>query len=293
MRILVLLALIATPALSDTLLATSHITAVTIYPQGAQVTRQIDITAAPGPHDILITDLPATLDPSLIRLSSPDARIGAFALRTDRLPPHAIPETSAQTAAKASVKQAEAALRIAEAKVAGINAEVEAQQAQITFLTAIKLDAAGSTADSLSAVSTMIGTEVLTARLAALAAQDNLPAANEVVTTATETLTKAQSALDALATADPDYAALSVTLTTTGPAHLTLTHFVENAAWAPVYDMKLDRKAPSLTIDRGVLVSQSSGEDWSGVDLTLSTAQPLDQSEPSTLDPLSRPQKHR
>ena len=285
MRSLALLALLATPAHADTTLATSHITAVTIYPYGAQVTRQIEITAPAGNHDILITDLPAAIDPSLIRLSSTDATIGTFALRTDRLPPRATPETPAQTAAKSAVKQAEAALRSAEAKIASINAEVEAQQAQITFLTGIKLDGAGSTADSLSAISTMIGTEVLTARLAALAAQGGLPAANDAVTKAQETLTKAQAALDALATADADYAALSVTLTTSGPAHLTLTHFVEDAAWAPVYDMTLDRLVPRLTIDRGVLVSQASGEDWSGVDLTLSTARPSDQSEPSTLYP--------
>ena len=153
------------------------------------------------------------------------------------------------------------------------------------FLTGIKLDGAGASADTLSAISTMIGTEVLTARLAALAAQTALPAANDAVTTAQEALTKAQAALDALATNAADYAALSVTITTTGPAHLTVSHFVEDAAWAPVYDMTLDRKAPSLTLDRGVLVSQSSGEDWSGVDLTLSTARPSDQSEPATLYP--------
>ena len=36
----------------------------------------------------------------------------------------------------------------------------------------------------------------------------------------------------------------------------------------------LTRKDPSLTIGRGVLVSQYSGEDCAGVNLILSTAQP-------------------
>jgi Domain of unknown function (DUF4139) len=53
-----------------------------------------------------------------------------------------------------------------------------------------------------------------------------------------------------------------------------------------VYDMRLTWQGePSLTVARGVLVSQSSGEDWAGVDLTLSTAQPSQQSEPTPLWP--------
>jgi hypothetical protein len=64
--------------LADTVLATSHITAVTIYPQGAQVTREVTFTAPPGAHDLLITDLPAEIEPALIALQSTDATLGAL-----------------------------------------------------------------------------------------------------------------------------------------------------------------------------------------------------------------------
>lgn len=54
---------------------------------------------------------------------------------------------------------------------------------------------------------------------------------------------------------------------------------------SPVYDISLDRNIPKLTVDRGILVSQATGEDWSAIDMTLSTAKPGTQSEPSILYP--------
>ncbi len=286
MRALAILAFLPAPALADTVLATSHITAVTVYPMGAQVTREVTFTAPPGPHDLLITDLPADTEPSLIRLVSPDATLGAFALRTDRLPPRAAPTSPARDAAKAALQAAQADLAKAQAAVDSINAAVEAQQAQITFLTGLKLDTGGATAESLTAIADMIQSKVLSARQAALQAQSGLPAATEGVTTATEAVANAQAALDALPQPDADYAALSVAVTSTADTgHLTVTHFIADASWAPVYDVALDRKASRLTVDRGVLVSQYSGEDWTGVDLTLSTAQPATQAEPSGLYP--------
>lgn len=50
-------------AFADQILATSHITAVTIYPIGAQITREVSFTAPAGPHELLITDLPAETQP--------------------------------------------------------------------------------------------------------------------------------------------------------------------------------------------------------------------------------------
>ncbi len=64
-----LLASTALPALADTLPATSRITAVTVYPEGARLTRQVTFNApTPGAHDLLITDLPADSDPGLIQI---------------------------------------------------------------------------------------------------------------------------------------------------------------------------------------------------------------------------------
>lgn len=287
MRVLVCFALLFPgAAMADTILATSQVTAVTIYPQGAMITRQVTFTAPAGRHEVLVSDMPGSAEPQLLRVTSGDTELGPFTLREGRLPPRVDPKSPEMMAAEDAVKVARVALHGAQGRVAGIRAEVEAQQAQIAFLTGVRIDGTGATADSLSAVSQMIGTEVLTARLAALAAETGLPTAEEAVTQAQKDLDRAQAALEAVSQSDDDYVALAVTVTSKGgEGHLVVTHSVYDAGWMPIYDMALDRKGGVVTVDRGVLVSQYSGEDWTGVDLTLSTARPSEQSEPTRLQP--------
>ena len=280
------LLLTTAPLWAETIQASSRITTVTIYPMGAEVTREVTFTAAAGAHDLVITDLPLETEATLLRLASTDTALGAFALRSDRLAPADLPETEATKAAKATVKEARATLNAAQAALAQIHAKVEAQEARIALLSGLKLDAAGQSAESLMAISGMVASQVLEAREAAITAGADLPAATEAVTRAQEALTKAEAAEAALSQGAEDRAALTVAVTTTGgESHVTVKHFVSEAAWRPVYDLRLDRKAGTVELDRGLLVTQYAGEDWTGVDLTLSTAQPGQQAQASTLWP--------
>lgn len=289
MRRLVLLACLAAPAHADTLAATGHIAQVTVYDQGAQITRDVTFTAQPGRHQLVIADLPAQIDAGLIRLSgSPGVSIGAWSLRTDRLPlPDDVP-TPALAAARAAVDQAKATLHQAEAEIAAITARADAAEAQAAFLLATRAEGDALSPDALTALSQTVAGGVLAAKQAALAARADLPAAEQARDQAQKALDKAEVALTNLTPQAPDYAALSVTLTAeaAGEAHLTLTYAVTDAGWQPVYDLSLTRSGGDrLAIDRGLLVSQSTGEDWSQVALTLSTAQPDAQAAPSTLSP--------
>jgi uncharacterized protein (TIGR02231 family) len=274
------------PALADQIIATSQITAVTVYPQGAQVTRVVTFAAPKGAHDLLITDLPADTMPDLIRLSSPDAKLGAFALRTDRLPPREDAADPDLLAAKATVESAEKGVQTAQATLDALNARMEAADATAGFLRGVKPEGDAVTVDGVKALAAMIGTEVLTARQTALAAAADLPAAQKLLDKAQTSLTDAQDAEAALSQRDADYTSLTVAVDVAAPeSHVSITHFIPDASWQPVYDLMLTRKDPSLTVGRGVLVSQYSGEDWAGVNLTLSTAQPSAQATPSALWP--------
>lgn len=271
---------------ADTIPATSRITAVTIYPQGAEVTRDVTFTAPPGAHDLVITDLPLDTDPTLLRLTSPDAALGAFALRTDRIAPSAAPKSAAMIAAETEVETAEAARDGARAALAAIQARIEAQTARIGFLTGLRTETSGQTAESLTAIADMVAGKVLEAREAAIQAEAGLPGASKALTAAQEKLDAAIAARDALSQGARDRASLSLALTAQGgEAHVTLTHFVAEASWRPVYDLRLDRKAGRVALERGLLVTQYGGEDWEEVALTLSTAQPGQQAEASRLYP--------
>ncbi len=289
--IAVLLASTALPAFADTLPATSRITAVTVYPDGAKLTREVTFTApSAGAHELLVTDLPYDSDPGLIRLVASDGlQVGAFNLRADRLPPREDPLTEAQSTAREEVEVAQAAAQAAQLALEAITAKIEAAEAQVRFLSSFTGALPdGATPETIKAMAGMIGAETLAARQAALAAKAELPPGETALTKAQEGLAKAQTAYDALPSADLDYTALSVAVTAAGAgeATVTITQYVGNASWQPVYDLNLTRDGgDKLTFDRSVLVSQFTGEDWDGVALTLSSSRPAEQSAPSQLWP--------
>lgn len=286
-----LLATTALPALADTIAATSRITAVTVYPDGARLTREVTFTApSPGAHDLLVTDLPASSQPGLMQLA-PGAglRLGAFNLRSDRLPPRDEPLTPEQQAAKAEVERLEAAQVTAALALDAVQARVDAAEAQVRFLSSFTGALPdNATPESIRAMAAMIGAETLAARQEALTARADLFPARKALDAADEALAKAQAALDALPSADRHYAALSVALTadTAGDHSVTVTQYVSGAGWRPFYDLNLTRAGgAALTIDRSVLVTQYTGEDWAGVALTLSSSRPSEQAAPSVLWP--------
>ena len=286
-----LFATTALPACADTIAATSRITAVTVYPDGAKLTREVTFIApSSGAHELLITDLPMDSDPGLIRLATSDGlQAGAFNLRADRLPPREDPLTDDQQAAKAAIEAAEAASETTQLALEAVTAKVEAAEAQVRFLSSFTGALPdGATPETIKEMAGMIGTETLAARQTALAAKAELPPARKAVTEAQETLAKAQAAYDALPSADMDYTALAVAVTAAeaGEETVTITQYVGNASWQPVYDLNLTRKeGDKLTLNRSVLVTQYTGEDWDGVALTLSSSRPSEQAAPSQLWP--------
>jgi uncharacterized protein (TIGR02231 family) len=286
-----LLATTALPALADTIPATSRITAVTVYPDGAKLTREVTFTApVAGAHELLVTDLPADSQPGLIQIAPGDGlQLGAFNLRADRLPPREDPLTPEQTAAKAEVDRLTTARQEAVLAHDAVQARIDAAEAQVRFLSSFTGALPdGATPTDIKAMAEMIRVETLAARDAALLARRDLWPALQAVEDADEALAKAQAAYDALPSADMDYTALSVAVTAAGAGDqvVTITQYIGGASWRPFYDLNLTRKdGDALALGRSVLVTQYTGEDWSDVALTLSSSTPANQSSPSTLWP--------
>lgn len=70
-----------------------------------------------------------------------------------------------------------------------------------------------------------------------------------------------------------------------GHFELLLSYRVKNASWQPIYDLDVVSEARSLSLDYLAEVQQTTGEDWTGVALTLSTAKPSLGSLPPKLKP--------
>ncbi len=56
-----------------------------------------------------------------------------------------------------------------------------------------------------------------------------------------------------------------------GPVSVELSYLVASAGWAPAYQARADEAASKVTLQVGGEVRQQTGEDWRGVEVTLST----------------------
>ncbi len=67
---------------------------------------------------------------------------------------------------------------------------------------------------------------------------------------------------------------------------LSLSYLVGAVNWRPNYNMRAESGKSNVKVEYSALVNQMSGEDWSGVELTLSTASPALIARGATLMPL-------
>lgn len=281
---------LAAPSFADIFTADARVDTVTVYPGLATVTRQVTLDLPAGRHEIVVPGMPEGLSTDGLRLAaSAGAQVGAVNLAFDRLP--VTPDQSAPevVAARAEVERLEGVLRDRAAEITRIRLRVQAAEEQIAFLQSLSQTRAGealtaaSVAD-IQALAQMVGSEVLAAREAAFGAEQEARAAELARKDDLEALQEAQQALAALLAPEQDGAVLTFTLAVAEAGEVTVdVSSVEGFAnWSPVYDMRLTTgDAAALDIDRAVVISQQTGQDWTDVQLVLSTARPGEQTGPS------------
>ena len=67
---------------------------------------------------------------------------------------------------------------------------------------------------------------------------------------------------------------------------LDLTYVVDRAGWAPAYAIRAAADRSGTSIEYDAVLAQHSGEDWSDVRITLSTARPDASTEPAEVTPV-------
>nr|WP_309501367.1 DUF4139 domain-containing protein [uncultured Roseovarius sp.] len=286
------LALFPTALWAEDIPLDSDVSAVTLYPQGATITRKVPFTAPAGQHDLILTDMPLRTPLSSVRVRVDGAEMGGVTARNRFVPPRD-PETDAAIdAAEAEVERLQDALRDGQGKVREIRLEAEAAEARVAFL---KQVGEGENVASLDVAALrdllqLIGEETLAAKRAAHDALSRADAESRALSDLKEELQKAEAALAALVPEAEARALLSVAISGDAPMEgmMTVTYTVPDAAWRPVYDLRLDRATGTLTLERGAFVAQSTGENWRDVALRLSTVRPSEQTRPSDIWPQQR-----
>lgn len=270
----------------------SPVTHVTLYPEGGTVERVAIVALPQGEHEIILTDIPANVDLTTVRVTLDGARIGSLTMRQNYVPPRDA-DTPDIDAAEARIRDIEARLQAVRDDAAQARLAAGAAEAQIAFLTQLGSaeGIAGAGAENLRQITRMIGEEALAARQSAHAAQIEGRRIERAFEDLAKELKEAQAALDALVPEVEDRAYVSIKAGADAPTEATLkvSYLTDNAEWEPVYDLTLNRGTnPTVTLDRGAVVYQDTGENWENVTLTLSTVTPASNVEPGILLPQRR-----
>ncbi len=64
---------------------------------------------------------------------------------------------------------------------------------------------------------------------------------------------------------------------------LLFSYVVNNAGWSPLYEVRADSNASKINMNYFAAIKQSTGEDWTGVNVEISTAKPYSSKAPSDL----------
>jgi uncharacterized protein (TIGR02231 family) len=263
---LVLVSVATAPAWAADLDATSNIDTVTVYPDGASVTRIITLDLPSGDTTLVARDFPLTLDGSSLRVegeAGAQLTIGAIDARPPRAAsPVNLPQldkdietlrddrADLQGAIDAATARRKFALRFAEASPAGIGDKGEARpiaEWRTAFTTV---------ADEVAAADTAVRD----------ASRKQREIDRQIAQLEADRTAKPPARLEVRI----DVAAAAATKAT-----LRVTYAVRNARWIPLYDARLDTGArdrkPQIELVRRAEVTQSTGEDWSNVALGVST----------------------
>lgn len=271
----------ALPAFAADVQTDSRITAVTVYADRAAVTRTASVELPAGASTVVLTGLPESLFPDSLRAEGEtqgDVVLGAIENKI---------VSSAELAAPRE--------RELNDKLQGLNdqrallaADQQALQSKQQFLTTLTQQGSLRARENIAAIDLKPEQWSGAAETVGKNLADTLRAlAGKAVELRQidEQVAAVQTELSHLQTGARNAYQVKVPLESHGVTRLTLriTYQVPNAFWAPIYDARLDTSNGKLALTQFGNVRQQTGEDWSDVKLTLSTAQPARN---ATLPPL-------
>jgi uncharacterized protein (TIGR02231 family) len=259
-------ALTAPPIHAANLDATSTVDAVTVYPDGASVTRVISLDLPAGETTAIAKDFPLGLDASSLRVEG-EAGAKLVIGTVDAKPPRAAPavnlpeidkriealqdqRTDLDGAIAAAAARRKFAERFAEASPAGLGEKGEARPI------AEWRNAFAAVAEEVAQADSAVRD----------AKRKQREIDREIAQLQADRDSKPPSRMEVQ---------IELSSVAATKASLRVTYAVRNARWVPMYDARLDTstrdRKPVLELVRRAEIQQNTGEDWSDVALSVST----------------------
>jgi len=280
---LVVIVLATSVAFADAQTTTGTISKVTVYRGQALVTRTIDVDLPAGTSELIVTGLPAKIVPeSLYAQTSGDIKVLSVRFR----------ERAVREDTREEVKQLDALIEDVKNKLKYAESEHKLFVLQWEMFEKLKdftITAAKSDLnrgllvfEPIESLTGLIEEKGLEYHKHNMELEDKIAQLKKEL----ELLDRKRKELDAGRSRTEREAVVFVNNETKKKATIELSYLVDGANWTPQYNLRANPKKSNVLIEYNAVVNQTSGEDWSGVALSLSTAEPTMVSAPPVLDPM-------
>jgi hypothetical protein len=265
--------------------AASRIVQVTVYPNSALVTREVDVPAGTGVVELVVNPLPQhTVNSSLYSEGNDKARVLTTRFRT-----RPVAEDTRE-----EVRKLEDECHKLQQGAQKVQADLKACEANMNLLGKLETFTAASTTHAtekgkMDADATiqltkyvMEGRSDRTREMVGLQQQLEInKEQHEFAARKLRDLTSGSSRIER-------DAVIVVDKTDPAPGKVKLSYLVDQAAWHPQYKMRAGKTGTDpVQVEYLAAIMQQTGEDWTNVTIQLSTAQPMLNATPPDLNVLA------
>jgi uncharacterized protein (TIGR02231 family) len=256
----------------------SQVKEVTVFRQGAVVTRTGKLSVPAGRTVLTLQGLPSTLNGQSLQFSaSGDFTILSIQHEVTYLTPE--PPVKDIQRLEQRIRQFNKDLQREQAILSATQEEAQIIQLANPLL---------SKSDSgLSIPQLIAAADLYRDRLRKLKLEELT--LNQQIGEIRDTLGKVQASLSKLKAQAARQSVSQVNIAIDAPRALksdfSLSYLISQASWAPIYDVKVENTAQPVTLAYKATVQQQSGEDWNNALLTLSTGNPYTNNQPPSLQP--------
>ncbi|MDF5709972.1 MAG: mucoidy inhibitor MuiA family protein [Nostoc sp. S4] len=262
----------------------SEIVAVTVYADRALVTRRGVVYLTGVERELIITPVPITLETESVKVWGR----GTVGVRLQGVSSDRIYTTEPVAERVAHLTRQ---IQQLEAEKRHLQAQVDALALQFSFIEGLREKTEEPFAQSLSRKNLSLSETLDFLNFLGSQYSEYAIASGECKTQQQELDKQLQAlyaSLQKIQTPHPKESlslVVAVEVTGEGEFELELSYLVNRASWTPLYDLRFSTTSDIVHLSYLAEITQSSGEDWIGANLTLSTAKPGLGTLPPKLEP--------
>jgi hypothetical protein len=247
----------------DTLKLTSEIKDVTVFFDGAQITREGKITVLKGKHLFILEMLPAEINPQSIQIDN-NRKGEILSVKHELVYP---------TEKSKTVLECEEKIKHQKIKLQEINNEINVYEIEEKILldnSILNKKEEGSSVAEIKEASTFYRTKLNEIRQNKLKLSVELDLIKEKIQDLYLELNKKASQ------ETKTYSKIVFNFESDAQIDVTfkISYYVSSAGWTPLYDFRVNDINEPLNLVYNANIFQSTGEDWNNTNLTLSTDRP-------------------